>query len=167
MRIPRLPRLRAWLRPDRLGREIDEELRGHIERQIEDFIRDGLQPAEARAAALRAFGGLEPAREACRDARGLRLLNELRQDARYAARILRKNATLTAVVTLTLAISIGANTALFSVVDAVLLKPLGFPEADRLVAIGQRTEALPRRAVSFPDFLDWQARQRTFDDMAA
>jgi putative ABC transport system permease protein len=162
-----LARLRAWFHPDRVEREIDEELRFHLDRQIEDFVRAGMTPAAARAAALRAFGGLEPSKEACRDARGLRLLNELRQDARYAARMLRKNATLTAVVTLTLAISIGGNTALFSVVDAVLLKPLGFPEADRLVMIGQRTESHPQRAVSLPDFLDWQARQQTFDDMAA
>src|SRR5688500_2936143 len=167
MRFPLLTRLRGWLRPDRIEREIDDELRFHLDRQIEDFVRDGMTPEAARAAALREFGGLEPSREACRDARGLRLLNELRQDARYAVRMLRKNATLTAVVTLTLAISIGGNTALFNVVDAVLLKPLGFPEADRLVVIGQRTEAHPLRAVSFPDFLDWQVRPRTFDDMAA
>jgi putative ABC transport system permease protein len=167
MRIRALARLRAWFRPDRIEREIDEELRFHLDRQIEDFVRDGMAPEAARAAALRAFGGLEPSREACRDARGLRLLTELRQDLRYAVRMLRKNATLTAVVTLTLAVSIGGNTALFSVVDAVLLKPLGFPEADRLVAIGERTEAHPRRAVSFPNFRDWQARQTTFDDLAA
>jgi predicted permease len=162
-----LARVRAVLRSRHAEEDLDEELRYHLDRQIAEFVRDGMTPAAARAAALRAFGGLEPSREQCRDARGGRWAAELGQDLRYAVRILRKSATLTIVVTVTLAVSVGGTTALFSVVDAVLLKPMGFPEADRLVAIGQQTQVRPEQPVSFPDYLDWQARQRSFDGLAA
>src|SRR4051794_28258298 len=96
--------------------------------------------------------------------RGRRTLDDLRQDLRYAARMLRKHTALTVVVVLTLGVGIGANTALFSVVNGVLLKPLAFPDADRLVIITEQTQARPSRAVAYPDFLEWQARQTTFDN---
>ena len=102
-----------------------------------------------------------------RDARGIRTIHDLQQDLRYAGRMVRKHAGLTAVVMVTLGVGIGANTALFSVVDAVLLKPLPFPDAGQVVVLREQTASRPNRAVAFPDFLDWQARQTTFDGMAA
>ena len=162
-----LQRLKRAVDSRAVERDLDDELRFHLERQIAEFIRDGMAPEAARAAALRAFGGLEQSREACRDARSLRWYHELRQDLRYAVRMLRKQAGLTAVIVLTLAVGIGANTALFSVVNAVLLKPLGFPDADQLVVVNERTAARPNRAVAFPDFLDWQARQQSFSGLSA
>jgi predicted permease len=148
-------------------RDLRDELQFHLDRQAADFVRDGMSPEEARAAALREFGGVEQAKEACRDARGLRLVRELRQDLRYAGRMLRRDPGLTAVVMVTLGVGIGANTSLFSAVDAVLLKPLPFPNADRLVVLKEQTASRPDRAVAFPDFLDWRARQSTFEDLAA
>jgi putative ABC transport system permease protein len=162
-----LRRLTHLLRSGTAERDLHDELQLHLERLTADFVRDGLPPDEARAAALREFGGLEQSKEACRDARGLRLLHELREDLRYAGRMLRKHTGLTAVVMVTLGVGIGATTAIFAVVDAVLLRPLSFPAADRLVVIKERTAARPDRAVAFPDFLDFRARQKTFDGMSA
>ena len=162
-----LRRLRAALGSAGSERDLRDELQFHLDRQIAELVRSGMPPAEARAAALREFGGVEQAKEACRDARGFGLLREVRQDLGYAGRMLRRDPGLTAVVMVTLAVGIGANTALFSVVDAVLLKPLPFPDAERLVILKEQTAARPDRAVAFPDFLDWRARQTTFDDMAA
>ena len=162
-----LRRLRTAFRSESSERDLRDELQYHLDRQAADLVRRGMPEAEARAAALREFGGLEQAKEACRDARGLGFLREARQDVRYAVRMLRRDPGLTAVVMLTLGIGIGANTALFSVVDAVLLKPLPFPHPDRLVILREQTASRPNSAVAFPDFLDWRARQTTFEDMTA
>jgi predicted permease len=97
----------------------------------------------------------------------IRILHEARQDLRYGVRGLRRDVGFAAVVMVTLAVGVGANTALFSVVDAVLLKPLPFPDAGRIVILREQTASRPNRAVAFPDFLDWRARQTTFDSMSA
>jgi len=166
-----LSRLRAWLRaivaPGAVERDIDDELRYHLERDAESFGRQGLGAEEARRAALRAFGGVEPAREAMRDASAVRLLTDLKQDAAYALRMLRRDPALAIVATLTLALVIGANAAVFSVVNAVLLRPLSFPSADRLVVISEQTPIRPQMGVAYPDYRDWSARNTTFDSMGA
>jgi predicted permease len=164
---PLIRRLRGSFRTAQAEQDLRDEVQFHIDRQMADFVRSGMSPREAREAALREFGGVEPAKEACRDARGMRLVAELRQDLRYARRMLRRTPALTAVVMVTLGVGIGANTALFSVVDAVLLKPLPYPDAEQLVVVGEQTAARPNRAVAFPDFLDWRARQTTFDGLSA
>src|SRR5262245_55329368 len=114
--------LRALLRKSEMERELDEELRNHIERQTEQNIRLGMSPEDARHAARKAFGGVEQAKERSRDARGLRRLEELWQDLRYGARILLRNPAYSITAISALAIGIGVNPAIFSVVHAVILK---------------------------------------------
>src|SRR5262245_51130099 len=125
--------LRTLLRRTLVERELDEELRYHIERQTEQNIRSGMNPEEARREALKAFGGVGQAMERSRDARGVRWLEELWRDLRYGARMLLKNSDFTLIVALTLSLGIGANTAIFSIIHAVLLRPLPYKDAGRLV----------------------------------
>src|SRR6516164_9321694 len=132
-------RLRAILRPNRTEQSLQDELRDHLERHVEALVASGMTAAEAGIEARRAFGGVTQAAEACREARGIRLLTELGQDLRFSARILRASPALTVVIVLTLGISIGANTALFGLFDAVLLKSLPLPEPDRLVVISEES----------------------------
>jgi predicted permease len=126
-------RLRSLFRRAQVEQELDEELRYHLERQIEEHIARGMAPEEARYAALRAMGGVERRKEECRDVRGVRRLEDLSQDLRYAIRTLFRNPVFSVVALLTLAIGIGSTTAIFSVVHALLLKPLPYPDSDRLV----------------------------------
>jgi predicted permease len=163
--------MRALLRRMRVERELDEELRYHIEQQTKQNIRLGMNPEEARFAARRAFGGVEQSKEQSRDARGVRWIKELWQDLRYGARMLAKNPGFTLIASLTLALGIGANTAIFSVVNAVLLRPLPYTEPERLVAIGMTDARNPKGpkindVSSYPDFFDWRERNQSFEVLA-
>ena len=128
-----------------------------------------MSPSEARRHALVAFGGAEQLKEAHRDARGTRWLEDVTADLRFAARSLRRNAGLTVTAVATLALVIGANTAIFSTVDAVLLRPLPFADPDRLVMVGENNrEFLWHMADAAPaNFLDWRARVPAFRDAMA
>src|ERR1041385_7534377 len=125
-----LNRIAAIARHRTLERDLDEELQHHIELSTQENIAAGMQPEEARYAALRAFGGVEQKKEECRDADRLRWLEDIIQDLRCGLRQFRRNPGFTAIAVLTLALGIGANTAIFSLIDAVMLKllPVEHPE---------------------------------------
>ena len=128
-------RLRSLFFKRAVEQDLDEELRFHVEQDAAAFATGGLSASDARAAALRKFRGLDQSREACRDARGLAFIDSLQQDIRYGARTLRANPGFTAVAVLTLALGVGANTAIFSLVDGVLFQPLPFPAPEELVSV--------------------------------
>ncbi|MGH9444039.1 MAG: permease prefix domain 1-containing protein, partial [Thermoanaerobaculia bacterium] len=164
---------RAWLRrigeifgKERRERELDAELASHVQMHIDDNIRGGMTAEEARRAAFLRLGGIEQTKESVRDRRGLPILEAAMQDARYGARMLRKNPAFTAVAVLTLALGIGANTALFSVVNGVLLDPLPYPDAEKLVTLHESKPNFAAGSLSYPNFRDWQKENRTFSSMA-
>jgi putative ABC transport system permease protein len=128
-------RLRSLFRSSKIERELDEELRFHVDEHIKELMVRGMSRPEARAAALRAFGGVDQIKESVRDTWRVRMIRDLAQDLRYAARTLGHAPTFTIVAALTIALGVGATTAIFSVVDGVLLKPLNFPESDRVVRL--------------------------------
>jgi putative ABC transport system permease protein len=164
-------RSRSWLRATlhRLSteREMDAELRFHIEAYTDDLVRSGIPHEEARRRARIEFGGVERAKEECRDATGANLFGSFLQDIRYGLRMLRKSPGFTAVAILALALGIGANTAIFSVVEGVVLAPLPYRHADRLVMILESNLRFPKDAISYPNFQDWRRTAHSFEQMSA
>ena len=162
--------LQRWWRQGKreFEEEIGEELRDHVERQTAANIAAGMAPEEARRQARLQLGAVEGVKESCREERRGFWLETLWADVRYALRMLRKNPGFTAVAVLTLALGIGATIAIFSVVDTIVLKPLPFPTADRLMRIKSVFVATGRGSgiASYPDVLDWRARNHVFDGMA-
>src|SRR5829696_4382336 len=160
-------RLRGLLRREAVLQDIDEELRSHVEMETHANIERGMMPDEARLAALRSFGDLGRARELVYEVRGGGMLETLWQDLRYGARMFLKQPGFTLIAVLTLALGIGANTAIFSVVNAVLLRPLPFAEPERLVWLWDTQPQLPTAPASLPDFLDWKGQNQSFEHLAA
>jgi predicted permease len=167
-----LARLLASLRREPLDRDFDQEIESHLQMAIDDNLRRGMRAGEARRTALIDLGGLEPTRDLHRDVRGLPRLETILQDFRYAIRALRRNPGYATVVLLVLAVGIGANTTVFSVVDAILIRPLPFHEPDRLVWIenrwnGYEAAGLSGVASRVAVFDEWRARSRTMTAMVA
>jgi putative ABC transport system permease protein len=160
-------RLRSLFRRCRVDQELDDELRYHVERKTEEYVSKGMPPEEARRAALLEMGGIEKRKEECRDARRVNWLQDLAQDLRYGLRMLRKSPGFTAVEVLTLALGIGANTAVFTVANAFLLRPLPFKDPDGLVVVYGTQATIPRGPASFVEFEEWRQQARAFDAMSA
>jgi putative ABC transport system permease protein len=165
-----LYRLRALFRRSSMEADLEQELREHLEHQVEKYVRSGMSREEAERRARIELGGLEQVKEECRDSWGVGLITELRQDVRYAARQLRRNPGFTAVAVMTLALGIGVNTAVFSVVRSVLLSRLPYSDPDRLVCITESTPQLPSalaNLVPVPDYLHWRNQNQVFQTVAA
>ncbi len=157
---------RLFKKPE-LERKLDAELQFHFDRQVADDIRRGMSADDARRTARLKFGGLEQVKEDCRDARGTRRLESTIQDVRFALRMLRRSPGFTIVAVISLALGIGANAAMFSIVNAVLWRPLPYPNASRMVVI---YESLKRGGAvndSWPDYLDWRSQNDVFENIAA
>ncbi len=160
-------RLGALLRHKAVEEELDEELRFHFDHEVEKYIGAGMNEQEARRRARLAFGGHEQAKENCREARGTSFIELTLQDVRYAVRQLWANPTFAFVMIATLALSIGANSAIFSVINGVLLKTLPYPQPERLVRIFLSSKQYPKFPLNPFDFRDYRARNKSFESMAA
>src|SRR5712692_7605435 len=164
-------RLRSLFERPKVERELDSELRFHLDQLVEEEIAAGVAPADARASALRKMGGLSQFQEECRDMRRVNFIDDFLRDLRYAIRSLRRSPGFATLTVLIMALGIGANTAVFSVVNAVLLKPLSYRDPDRIVTLsdflrtGEAPTALSKQ-VSIPDFQDWHDQSSSFEAMA-
>ena len=162
-------RLADLFQKERRERELAEEIESHLQMHADDRRRAGLSAEDARREARISLGGIEPTKESCRDRRGVPGLDVLGRDLRFGARLLRRNPAFSTIALLTLALGIGANTAIFSLVNAWILKPLPYPEPDRLVYLWGTLARHPqaRTDVSGGDFEDWRAANHVFEELSA
>jgi predicted permease len=166
--------LRAWILRVRgiwssRQRELDlaAEIEGHLQMHIDDNLRSGMNPELARRDAILKLGGVESTKEAYRERRSIPLVENLLRDARFAIRQLRKNAGFTTTAILMLALGMCASVAIFAFVDAALIKPLPYGDPSRLVGVFERVPTIARSNLSYPDYLDWKARNTVFTSLDA
>src|SRR5947207_5889940 len=158
-----LGRIQAFFLKSRLDRQLEEELATHIELATEEYLRAGMNPDAARRQALLKIGSRDAALELHRDTRGIPIFDRLLQDLRYAARMFRNNPLFVLTAVLSLAIGIGANTAIFTVVNTVLLHPLPYPDSHRIVNITRQGGGTN----SIPMFTYWEQHNPGFEDLTA
>jgi putative ABC transport system permease protein len=161
-------RLRGLFGRKRLDRELDEEVRFHLESQIEDNLESGMSPTEARYAALRSFGAIGPLKETYREQRTVVWVETIAQDVRYALRTLRRSPAFTLTAVAVLALAIGANTAMFSVMNAVLLRPLPYPSPEQLVMLWSENPSQGTREgrPAYWNVEQWRSQSRSFAGLA-
>lgn len=164
-----LYRFRALFRRASMEADMNEQLRAHLEHQTEKYINSGLPVEEAKRRARLDLGGLEQVKEECRDARGVRLIEDLSKDIRYGLRRLRRNPGFTAVAVLTFALGSGATTAMFEVVDAVLLRPLPYRQSGRLVSFWEDSSStgFPRNPPAPGNYAYWRTEKNLFEGVVA
>ena len=169
MRLARIAknRLRWLLRRNAAESEMDEELRLHLEHQIEANVASGMTPADARDAALREFGNVGVHKEQCRDAKGTTMIDNFFQDIRYALRSLSRDPILAATAAVTLAVCIGANTTVFSLVNTVLLRPLPYPGSDRIEWLSEHFNGARMEVALGPDYYSMREEGRLFEEVGA
>ncbi len=162
-------RLRSLFRRANADCELDAELRFHLDRLTEENIASGMPPEEARRAARRTIGGITQYQEECRDMRRVRFVEDLVQDVRYTLRSLAKSPGFTAVVVATLSLGIGANVAIFTIAHGVLLRPLDYPQPDRLMYLAAEAPAIgaTQTALSAPEYLEFREMNRSFAEVGA
>jgi len=160
-------RLRSLFARRGVESDLDEEMRYHLERQVEENIALGMTAGEARDAALRSVGGIAQWKEECRDTRGLNLIDNAFQDLRYALRQYAKSFGFTCTAVFVLALGISATVSIYGLVNAALIKPLPYRDQSGLVAVFESSPNWPRSLVSYPDFLDWKSLNRVFRSIGA
>jgi putative ABC transport system permease protein len=158
-------RLRSVVLRKRLDDELDVELAFHLEQQIRENLAAGMSPEEARFAARRAIGGIAQIKDQCRETRRVRWITDFMSDMRYVGRSFARTPALAMTIILTLALGIGANTAVFSVVHAVLLQHPPYPNGDRLTELWEATSG-QRIPVSWINFQHWRHENHTFEEVA-
>jgi len=161
-----LSRLATLFRSRKLDAALDDELRCHIDLATEEYIGRGMTQAQARTAALRSFGGVTQAREAYRNQRGLPMLEVLSRDLSFACRQLWKTPGFTVTTVLTLAIGIGANTAVFSMMDAVVLHPIAVPALNRVVTVAEQQGRGESKQVALANYESWKQQSHSFASLA-
>jgi putative ABC transport system permease protein len=159
--------LRFWSRRNRRKKELDDEIQAHLRMAAEDRIERGEDPDTARQHVLREFGNIALVEDVTRDVWGWKWLEDLGQDLGFGLRMLRRNPGLTAIILLTLTLGIGATTAIFSAVNAVLWRPFPYPHAEKLVALSERNASFSVMNITLPNLRDWQARNTVFEDIEA
>jgi len=162
-------RLRSLFRWAQADQELDDELHDHLERKTEEYVVKGMTPKQARRRARLDLGGIEQTKQKCRDARQVNWIQDLMQDLHFGLRLLRKNPGFTSIAVLTLALGIGANTAVFSAIDTLLLKALPYMHPEQLMLI---SESVPEMGgddlgVAAGEYLDYRDRNRSFGQTAA
>ena len=160
-------RLLALVRRDRLDRELDDEVQAHLELAEQDGLARGLSPEEARLEARRAFGGIPQMKEVHRDDRSARWIEHVVGDIRYGIVSLRRDPVFTLVAISVLALGIGANTAMFSLVDGVLFRPLPFPDPERIVRVWETPTATTSNSTTTRNFVEFKARSQSFEALSA